>query len=242
MIDPQRHNPELHTKILGYLKHLPPGQVLDLPAGPGYLLRDLKKLGFDGWAAEIDESLHVFPDLNYKKVDMTQSFPFPDGSFDYVTSIEGIEHIENHFSFLREVRRVLKPGGKLFLTTPNVHSLESRLNFFLSGFHNLSPKPIPLDVENIYFEHINPITLDQLYFACHRSGLKLTHLDTYRLRKGSALLYPFVYVFHWLALRRAVFYKEKDLRRRQQNQELYQLLRSPKNQLGSHTIIIAEAK
>ncbi len=236
---PTRHNPYLHQKIVTALTALPKGQVLDVPSGPGYLMRDLKALGFNGIAGEIDETLHCFKDLDYLKVDMTQAFPFADSSFDYVTSIEGIEHIENHFFFLREVARILKPGGRLLLTTPNVHTLQSRWNFFISGFHNLAAKPIPLDTENIYFEHINPITFNQLYFYCEKAGLQVEALTTHRLRSGSRLYYLLFYPFIKFGLWRACFGKEKDPARRQQNKRLYKMLASPANQLGSHTIVVA---
>jgi len=155
-VKPARHNPELHEIIIRELMTLGHGHVLDLPAGPGYLIRDLQAQGFTGIAGEIVEDLHCFEDVTYAKVDMIQRFPFDDSSFDYVVSIEGIEHIADPFLFLAEVRRVLKPGGHLLLTTPNVGCLESRWRFLFSGFHQMEAGPIPLDTPNIHFEHINP--------------------------------------------------------------------------------------
>src|ERR1700679_1146459 len=93
---PTRHNPYLHEIVIDVLKSGPRGRVLDLPSGPGYLLRDLQGLGFSGIAGEIDDGLHCFSDIDYRKIDMTGRFDFPDQTFDYVISIEGIEHIENH--------------------------------------------------------------------------------------------------------------------------------------------------
>jgi SAM-dependent methyltransferase len=239
---PARHNPELHKIAIDFLKKLRAGRVLDIPSGPGYLVKDLQELGFEGVAAEIDESLHCFNDVEYKKVDMTGKFPFDDNSFDYVVSIEGIEHIENHFAFLREINRILKPGGQLFLTTPNVLSLESRFEFFLSGFHSLAGKPIPLDTENIYFEHINPIALNQLYFALSRVGFSVTDVLTQKFRKGSVILYYLFYPYIHYGLYKACFLSEKDKERKNQNRELYQFLKSKNNLLGSHTIVVSVKK
>lgn len=125
------------------------------------------------------------------------------------------------------------------LTTPNVHRLQSRWQFFASGFHALAAKPIPLDTENIYFEHINPITFNQLYFYCEKAGMTVDTLTTYRLTRGSRALYYLFYPLVRWGVWRACFQKEKDSRRRAENKRLYKMLSSPANQLGSHTIIVA---
>ena len=56
-----------------------------------------------------------------------------DNKFDAVVAIEIIEHLENPFRFVRECSKLLKPGGLLFLTTPNVEAVHSRLIFLYSG-------------------------------------------------------------------------------------------------------------
>ncbi len=241
-VAPTRHNPQLHAIVLEALEPAPRGAVLDLPSGPGYLLRDLKAKGFSGVAGEIDADLHVFRDIDYLRVDMTRRFPFEDESFDYVTSIEGIEHIENHVAFLNECARILRPGGRLLLTTPNVNSLSSRWNFFLSGFHLAAEKPIPLDTANMYFEHINPIGLPSLFFFAERAGFEVERVTTWKHKKGSAFWYALLYPLIRLAAWRACFGKERDPKRREANRRLHGFLTSPANLLGSHTILIARKR
>jgi len=54
-----------------------------------------------------------------------ESFPFPDDHFDVVLFCEILEHLTaDPVAALKEIRRVLKPGGRLILTTPNVNKLE----------------------------------------------------------------------------------------------------------------------
>jgi len=72
---PTRHNPYLHQIVINYLKQSKPGKALDIPSGPGYLLKDLQDVGFTGVAAEIDEKLHCLENIDYKKVDMNRSIP-----------------------------------------------------------------------------------------------------------------------------------------------------------------------
>lgn len=236
--EPKLHNPELHSLAISYLSERPKGQILDIPSGPGYLIKELKRTGFDGVAAEIDPELHVFKELNYKKVDMSLTFPFGDKTFDYVVSIEGIEHIENQFSFIREVSRVLKSGGEFVITTPNVLSLESRFKFFVSGFHSLASKPLSYDKENIFFEHINPIDLHYLYFMLKRSNFDIKTLTTPRYRKGSLMFYRLFYPFIYLFTYASCFSKPKS----EKNRELFKLLISKQNLTGSHTVVIAKKK
>jgi SAM-dependent methyltransferase len=63
------------------------------------------------------------PDVSWALVpfDLEQGFPFPGSTFDVVTAFEVIEHVvSTPRALLRESARVLKPGGMLYLGTPNV--------------------------------------------------------------------------------------------------------------------------
>lgn len=56
----------------------------------------------------------------------TERFPFDDGTFDAVFFCEILEHLQVHpVGCLREIKRVLRPGGRLVLTTPNVARREN---------------------------------------------------------------------------------------------------------------------
>ncbi len=53
---------------------------------------------------------------------LTEALPFADASFDRVTMLAVLEHIQHEQAILQEVRRVLKPSGRLVLTVPSVWS------------------------------------------------------------------------------------------------------------------------
>ncbi len=64
--------------------------------------------------------------------DVSEAFPFPEGSFDLVISNAMFEHLHfTHKTFLENVRRVLAPGGAVMLTTPNMAYLLQRLRFLI---------------------------------------------------------------------------------------------------------------
>lgn len=54
--------------------------------------------------------------------DLNRPLPFPDDSFDVVTSLANLEHLQKPEQALREINRVLRPGGRLFLTTPSLYA------------------------------------------------------------------------------------------------------------------------
>jgi len=239
---PTKHNPYLHDLVWELLKPHPAGRLLDIPSGPGYFARQAKEHGFDSIAAEIDESLHVFPDISYQKIDMAKEFPIETGSFDYIVSIEGIEHIENQFLFLRECSRILKKGGSLFLTTPNISSLESRFAFFITGVHDNPPLPLRNDISHIFMEHINLIPFHRLEAFLRFSGFEIQTLTTYRMRKGSLALYPFVYPIAFLRYR-SVF--KKYFKGKADERLYWNIIKSYMSKevlCGGHIVIVAKNK
>jgi len=80
----------------------------------------------------------------------TNQFPFNDGSFDLVYCGEIIEHLFNPDHLLREVHRVLKPGGIALISTPNLAGWPNRLALLL-GYQ---PYPTAVSPEH---EHIGKL-------------------------------------------------------------------------------------
>ena len=239
---PVKHNPYLHDLVRRLLKSYPPGRLLDIPSGPGYFARQAQADGFDAVAAEIDTDLHVFDNITYRAIDMAGEFPVESGSFDYIVSIEGIEHIENQYLFLRECNRILRPEGKIFLTTPNTSSLENRLGFLLTGFHDNPPLPIRSDRENIFMEHINLIPFHRLEVYLRLAGFRIEILTTYRLRKGSLFLYPFIYPLAYLRYRSSFRKHFRGKPGEDEYREIYKQYLSRAVLCGSHIVIMAEKK
>ena len=101
------------------------GSVLDAPCGGGLLANRMSDAGLDVIGFDIDppESTAKF---EFQCADLSQALPMSDAAVDNVVSVEGIEHLERPFEFVRECHRVLRDDGLLIMTTPNISSLRSR--------------------------------------------------------------------------------------------------------------------
>jgi len=95
--------------------------VLELGSGDGYGMRLLAPHALTYLAIDKEEPGKFFikPGASFMKADLACLQHFPDGVFDTVICFQVIEHIAHDRQLLREIRRLLKPGGLLLLTTPN---------------------------------------------------------------------------------------------------------------------------
>ena len=118
-------------------KVLPEGKVLDAGCGGGKFERQAVEYDITG----ID-----------RETDITKRLMFPDDTFDAITAWEVFEHVENPRASARELYRVLKKGGWLLMSMPNIFSWENRLSFFFTG--EMIKYKILNDHYNIYTQNI----------------------------------------------------------------------------------------
>jgi SAM-dependent methyltransferase len=211
--------------------------VLDAPCGDGSLALTLQQAGYDAHGVDINAAGARLLGPAYHDVDLNGRLPFADALFDVAVSIEGIEHLENRFAYLRELHRVLKPHGTLILTTPNIVGLRSRVRFFGSGFYHRDSRPLR-EAERDLFHHIGLSTFADLRYALHTSGFRLTGVRHTHIKPVS-FLYAWLVPWMWLYTSIA-FRKEKNAAQRRANREVRSALFSKSVLFGENLLLTAK--
>lgn len=117
-------NLEANLRFIEATGALRPGvRILEIGCGTGTLLSRLRHQGYDAQGIDVnarllDEARRWHGNLPIQQVQGTV-LPFPDGTFDIVMSFDVFEHIPDSDAHLREVRRVLRAGGRYLIQTPN---------------------------------------------------------------------------------------------------------------------------
>ena len=111
-------------KVVSVLSKRPPGRLLDVGYSADGFADQLVLRGWDCTGLDLNDRKH--PRIKTIQCDLNEGFPVQDAAYDVVTAGEIIEHMIDEGAFLRECFRVLRPDGKLVLTTPNLSFLVNR--------------------------------------------------------------------------------------------------------------------
>lgn len=195
-------HPKTSEKILSLLKEDFTGEkIVDLGAGEGgftsALFDHIQNTGADPrtiiTACDYFPDSYQFPEIECQKVDFADRFPFDDESFDTVISIEVIEHLRDQFHFIEEIARITRPGGRAFITTPNILNANGRVRYLLTGTWPLFDiLPIEShDISNVG-GHISPISLYFLYYFAMRAGFRECRFHIDKVKRSALVMAPFI--------------------------------------------------
>lgn len=135
-----------------------------------------------------------------------------------------IEHIENQAQLVREISRVLRSGGVLLLSTPNVLNVRSRVRFLFSGFLRGRVRPVHYTSKRDRAPNIYLIHCYELYYLLFHYGFEIVELRRTRVKFPSRLLFCLCWPWMWSFSLLAIIHSEKDAAQRRYNWQILSYL------------------
>lgn len=149
-------------------------RIAALADGTGALSQRLADSGFAVEAADYVVENFRPRAIPFRQVDLNTDFSAKwENPFDGVVAAAIIEHLENPRHFLREIRRMLRRGGKLFLATPNIDSTVSKACMLAFG----SPLWFN-DTDYSVLGHITPLSSRLIAQAARETGYRVDDTHT----------------------------------------------------------------
>ena len=220
--------------------------VIDIPAGMGRSSRLLQHLGADVHPYDLVPETFQTDGLQCEKADLETGLPITTGSVDVVLCQEGIEHIGNQVRAFREFARILKPGGRLILSTPNQSNLKYKASFLLlesEAFRRMPPNEIDsgeVREGQIRFGHVFLIGIQRLRLFAKLAGLHVKKIH-YCGTSPTAVVLWLVLSPVILAIATKAFLQTMSKRRRHPAshvyRELYTLAIDPRILIGRHLLV-----
>jgi 2-polyprenyl-3-methyl-5-hydroxy-6-metoxy-1,4-benzoquinol methylase len=181
-------NPIYQRHVFAYQNALPyiKGNVIEIGCGEGYGSKILRPNAQRYLALDKFKALNQsnFTDIEFKQMNIPPLTGIENDSFDVAVSFQVIEHIENDDWFVKEIARVIKPGGKFIVTTPNI-----KMSLTRNPYHVREYTPEQLNtLLKKYFSVVNVqgIFGDSLameYFQRNKESVqKITRFDIFNLQ------------------------------------------------------------
>lgn len=191
----------VHERVGELLSDVPRGRVLDIPAGHGALAVKLRELGHEVSACDLYPELFEATGIDIRQGDLNARLPYEDGSFDHIACIEGLEHINDPQNAIGEFARLLRTGGTLVVSVPNIMNIEERLKWLFTGYtSHFKPLSAPAR-EQIAAEyggleevalHVNPIGYSELRYLLEKNGFRLDAVSFDSRKSRSWMFWPIV--------------------------------------------------
>ena len=198
----------IHDLVARILEQEKRGSLLDVPAGEGALAARLIAAGFAVSCCDLYPEIFRLEGVRVSRGDLNGELPFAARSFDYVTCLEGLEHIENPQQAIREFARVLRPGGKVIVSIPNILNIEERLKWLLYGYTSHF-KPMTrahvarlraaYDNREEIAAHVNPIGYSELRYILEKNGFQIVGVHRDKPKTNAWLYWPIVFLIRLIA-------------------------------------------
>jgi 2-polyprenyl-3-methyl-5-hydroxy-6-metoxy-1,4-benzoquinol methylase len=176
----------LHSDIFEILKPYLKEKlyILDFGCGQGAFSQRLIDLGMVVDACDINTD-QLKANVNRTiELDLNKEIPpdkFPD-KYDIILAFEILEHLYNPWKYLDDCLKLLKKGGIIVLTTPNISNFISRLRFFMKG------SLLAFEKNDLKHGHITPLSFIQIENLCAHFNLEI-------LEKGHVGPIPLIHIY-----------------------------------------------
>jgi len=158
--------------------------ILDVGCGSAWIAKNMlpkkkKVISLDISVTNPQKALSIYPSLNHSGLTADSfTLPFKDNTFDCIVASEIIEHVVSPADFVKELLRVLKPSGKLIISTPYKEKIQYVLCIHCNKTTPLHSHIHSFDEKMLMSYPVNCKTI------LHKTGNKaLLHLRTYILLK-----------------------------------------------------------
>jgi SAM-dependent methyltransferase len=160
-----RQRRQLRTMFIG---DSAPGKLLEIGCGSGRFLNRMRRAGWQVQGTDFDpavaQRVHEKYGLQIDVGDLA-ALHYTDDTYDAIAMSQVIEHVHDPFGLLQECRRLLRPGGRLLVSTPNASGLAHRR--YGRYWRGLEPP-----------RHLHLFTPSALAACAHASGLRVELLQT----------------------------------------------------------------
>ena len=153
--------------------HLPPGRgrIVDLGCGIGSLFETIgraRAIGVDYQPSGLQHTQSRFPRVPLVCAD-AERLPLADASLDGLTLQHVVEHFADTRSVLRDLHRVLRPGGVLLLLTPNADYCDHTVFDDPTHVHIFDRRDLPSTLSKVGFDILDLRTIGLPWFRSYSS-------------------------------------------------------------------------
>ena len=178
----EKRKQDLVTRLnkLQHFSAIPVNTFLDLGSGEGYGLIESLNRGWQTYGIDISDLRIVEakdPKIVFKQANLIDA-KFGDDFFDciYVDSV--LEHVPNPMELLKELNRIIKPGGAIYVGVPNEDSLSTRFLQFVYNLVGRSSESSRLKPFAPSY-HIGGFNKASLTYAAHKADMKIVKLKNF---------------------------------------------------------------
>jgi len=135
-------------------------KVLDIASGEGYGANLMGENALHVTGVDIDSSVIKNASEKYRRSNLIfkqgsiENIPLPNQSFDIVTCFETLEHITDHKKAIQEIKRVLKPGGLILISTPDKKNYSDAV-----GYAN------PFNKKELYIDEFRDLIKNSFHYS-----------------------------------------------------------------------------